>query len=254
MAVARKSGTRSANSTLGGEKLRLRVGSGRAMDRLPWVSKCDAPSTQKTKSSPRSPRGRLRGCAPRSKRFRRASAKRVCAKAIFEKYNLLGGFAQDCTKPPKAVENWYDVNRLIDANHVQRDLMESPTTRKSVTIIDNAMETTPNRIFADPNTGRQPPEGMAVGNRPNGAVGVAACRPARNFRRENGLEREWICRGFTGAVRPASSPRLAATRPHRRRSWCRTETAAHGSTSREPITRSGKSETTEASSPRLAAT
>ena len=85
--------------------------------------------------------------APRGQNVPGAQAQIKSVKAIFEKYNLLGVSAQDCTKPPKAVENWYYVNRLIDANHVQRDLMESPATRKSVTIIDNAAEATPNGIL-----------------------------------------------------------------------------------------------------------
>jgi hypothetical protein len=85
--------------------------------------------------------------APRGQNVPGAQAQIESVKAIFEKYNLLGVSAQDCTKPPKAVENWYYVNRLIDANHVQRDLMESPATRKSVTIIDNAAEATPNGIL-----------------------------------------------------------------------------------------------------------
>jgi hypothetical protein len=50
-----------------------------------------------------------------------ARAQDGSAKAIFEKYSLLGTFAWDCSKPPSAQNNWYHVHRLIDPDHVQRD-------------------------------------------------------------------------------------------------------------------------------------
>jgi hypothetical protein len=81
-----------------------------------------------------------------------ASAQAASVEEIFKKYNLLGTFAQDCTKPPtvqtppNGPQNWWFVNRLIDANHVQRDFMEGPTTRTFVIMIDNAMELKPNEI------------------------------------------------------------------------------------------------------------
>jgi hypothetical protein len=49
-------------------------------------------------------------------------------KAIFEKYNLLGTFAWDCSKPASK-DNFYYVHRLLDADHVQRDQMSGPTQR-----------------------------------------------------------------------------------------------------------------------------
>jgi hypothetical protein len=149
---------RGVESTLGGKKL---IAGGKWTSNgqeVPWVNKCDAPSTQ-TQSSPRSPQADSED-VPRVQNVPGAQAQNESVKAIFEKYNLLGVFAQDCTKPPKAVENWYYVNRLIDANHVQRDLMESPTTRKSVTIIDNAMETTPNGIFIIGTRDGKPAQGI----------------------------------------------------------------------------------------------
>jgi len=91
-----------------------------------------------------------------------AAAVLVCATAavhaasvkdIFQKYNLLGVFAQDCTKPPTVQtppnggdQNWWFVNRLIDDNHAQRDFMNSPTERGFVIIIDSATELQPNQI------------------------------------------------------------------------------------------------------------
>jgi hypothetical protein len=55
-------------------------------------------------------------------------------------------FAQDCSKPAKAIDNWYYVTRLIDANHARSELMGGPTTVTSVTIIDKAWETGPDEI------------------------------------------------------------------------------------------------------------
>jgi len=70
-----------------------------------------------------------------------ARAQNGAVKAIFEKYDLLGMFAWDCSKPPDANNNWFFVNRLVDADHVQRDFMNSPTSRAWFAIIDQASET-----------------------------------------------------------------------------------------------------------------
>jgi hypothetical protein len=70
-----------------------------------------------------------------------AQAQNGAVKAIFEKYNLLGMFAWDCSKPPDTNSNWYFIDRLLDADHVQRDFMNSPTSRAWFTIIDQASET-----------------------------------------------------------------------------------------------------------------
>jgi hypothetical protein len=69
-----------------------------------------------------------------------AQAQNGSVKAIFEKYELLGTFAWDCSKPPDANNNWFFVNRVLDADHVQRDFMDSPTSRAWFTIIDQASE------------------------------------------------------------------------------------------------------------------
>jgi hypothetical protein len=81
-------------------------------------------------------------------------------KAIFEKYNLLGVFAQDCSKPAKAIDNWYYVNRLIDANHVQRDLMGGPTTVTWVSMLDDARELRPNEIAVSGTREGKPASGV----------------------------------------------------------------------------------------------
>jgi hypothetical protein len=75
-----------------------------------------------------------------------SSAHAASVKEIFEKYNLLGTFAWDCSRPPSGDNNWYHVHRLLDADHVQRDLMTGPTTRQWVAIIDRVVEAGPNEI------------------------------------------------------------------------------------------------------------
>jgi hypothetical protein len=75
-----------------------------------------------------------------------AQAQSGAVKALFEKYNLVGVFAADCRKPPNAAANLYYVDRLIDADHVQRDTMEGPTKRTQVTIISYAWPMGTNEI------------------------------------------------------------------------------------------------------------
>jgi hypothetical protein len=45
---------------------------------------------------------------------------------VFEKY-ACSGYANDCTKPATRA-NFYFVNRLVDADHVQHDRMSGPQT------------------------------------------------------------------------------------------------------------------------------
>ena len=74
-----------------------------------------------------------------------AGAQESSVKAIFEKHDLLGMFAFDCSSPASK-SNIYFVNRLLDAYHVQRDQMSGPTTRDRVTVIDKAIELTSDEI------------------------------------------------------------------------------------------------------------
>jgi hypothetical protein len=60
-------------------------------------------------------------------------------KQIFEKYKLIGTFSYDCSKPADKKNNYF-VSRLIDADHVRRDLMSGPTTRDWTSVIDKAEE------------------------------------------------------------------------------------------------------------------
>jgi hypothetical protein len=77
-----------------------------------------------------------------------SSAQAASVKEIFEKHDLLGTFAWDCSKPPSAENNWHYINRLVDIDHVQRDFMTGPATRQWVTVFDKASEPKPNEVVA----------------------------------------------------------------------------------------------------------
>jgi hypothetical protein len=74
-----------------------------------------------------------------------SAAQAASAPEIFQKHNLIGIFAWDCGKPA-AADNFYYVNRAIDANTVQRDIMDGPSSRRHVTIITSAADAAPNEI------------------------------------------------------------------------------------------------------------
>jgi hypothetical protein len=76
-------------------------------------------------------------------------------KEVFEKYGLLGTFAWDCSKPVSR-QNVYYVHRALDAERVQRDIMEGPTTRSFVVTIDKVVETKPNEITVSGNRDGKP--------------------------------------------------------------------------------------------------
>jgi hypothetical protein len=66
-------------------------------------------------------------------------------KAVFEKHNLLGTFAWDCSKPA-STDNRYYVHRALNTDFVQRDQMSGPTTRDWVARIERAAEVKPNEL------------------------------------------------------------------------------------------------------------
>jgi len=72
-------------------------------------------------------------------------ARAATVKEVFEKYNLVGTLASDCSKPADA-KTPYLTNRLIDADHVELDKMVGPTSRQSATIVDKATESKPNEL------------------------------------------------------------------------------------------------------------
>jgi hypothetical protein len=77
-------------------------------------------------------------------------------KDLLEKYQMMGKFAADCTKPPSP-DNPYFVHRPIDASTVQLDQM-SGSNRDSLMIIDRAWEVRPNEIFMSGDNEGQPVE------------------------------------------------------------------------------------------------
>ena len=89
-----------------------------------------------------------------------SSAQAASIKEIFEKHNLFGTYAWDCTKPASADDNWYFVNRVMDADHVQRDFMSGPTTRAWVTVLDKAAELSANEISVSGTRDGQPADGI----------------------------------------------------------------------------------------------
>jgi hypothetical protein len=74
-----------------------------------------------------------------------AALAQTSVKAIFEKHQLLGTFAVDCSKSASN-DNFYYVNRLLDDGAVERDRMSGTTTRDVVVFFDKAAEVKPNEI------------------------------------------------------------------------------------------------------------
>jgi hypothetical protein len=74
-----------------------------------------------------------------------AALAQASVKALFEKYQLLGTYAVDCSKPASD-DNYYYTNRLLGDGAVQRDRMSGPTKRDIVVFFDQATELAPNQI------------------------------------------------------------------------------------------------------------
>jgi hypothetical protein len=87
-------------------------------------------------------------------------ARAASIKDIFEKHGLLGTFAWDCSKPASGDNNWYFVNRVMDADHVQRDYMTGPTTRAWYLILDKAEERSANDIYVSGTRDGEPTDGI----------------------------------------------------------------------------------------------
>src|ERR1700686_162142 len=76
-----------------------------------------------------------------------SSVRAASIKETFEKYHLFGTFAWDCGREASEKDNWYFVNRALDADHVQRDYMTARQTRRWFTILDKAEERGSNEIY-----------------------------------------------------------------------------------------------------------
>jgi hypothetical protein len=74
-----------------------------------------------------------------------AQAPSGSVQAIFQKHNLLGVFAEDCSKPASKNHRYY-VYRLLGPNQVQLDEMAGSTDRVWAAVIDRAWEVGSNQI------------------------------------------------------------------------------------------------------------
>jgi hypothetical protein len=66
-------------------------------------------------------------------------------KEIFEKHGLLGTWSADCSKP-LSKQNRYAVYRVLDADHVQREVKSDPAAEGALSIADRASEAGPNEV------------------------------------------------------------------------------------------------------------
>ena len=92
--------------------------------------------------------------------FTSVGARAAPVKDVFEKYNLMGTWAWDCSKPPDARSNWVFVNRLVDANHVQRDFMKNATERGWYSFITEATALGPTEVHVVGTRNGQPTDGI----------------------------------------------------------------------------------------------
>jgi hypothetical protein len=88
------------------------------------------------------------------------SAGGTSIKEVFEKHGLVGAYAWDCSKDPDQKSNWYFVNRVMDADHVQRDFMGGTTTRLWYTILDKAEERGGGEIYVSGVRDGKPTDGI----------------------------------------------------------------------------------------------
>lgn len=134
--VLRVEGARKRTMEMVREPNDKRIAGGRFVSNgqeLPWHTNCDA-AAQQTQA----PADGLPVAAP--------AAQGGTVQALFERYNLVGHFAWDCSRPPNRESNWYFINRVVDANHAQRDFMTGPTTRGTSIVLDKVVELQPNQL------------------------------------------------------------------------------------------------------------
>jgi hypothetical protein len=74
-----------------------------------------------------------------------AHAQDTSTRAVFERFNLLGTFARDCTQPVSST-NQYIVFRPLDAERIQSDLMIGPSERARAGVIDRATALGPDEV------------------------------------------------------------------------------------------------------------
>jgi hypothetical protein len=155
-------------STVAGRK---EISGGRFVNggETPWMNKCETIATP-------------------------APAKTTAAdsvKALFEKHDLLGNLAWDCSKPASKSNLRY-VHRALDGDRVQREQLSGPTGRDWVVVIDKASEARPNEIAVSGTfTGRA--GSRDLDNRPTN--GVWRVEPGRVVQWEATLDGQRIVEG-----------------------------------------------------------
>jgi hypothetical protein len=85
--------------------------------------------------------------------FAAPAAKAASVQELFERYGLIGTWGFDCSQPP-SVQNPYVFYRLLDAEHVARDTMNSPTNRINASVADFLIESNPNEVVISVKTER----------------------------------------------------------------------------------------------------
>jgi hypothetical protein len=73
------------------------------------------------------------------------AAQAATVQEVIQNFGLIGVFAVDCSKPASA-QNSYVVQRAVDAEHVQRDLMIGPAARQNFYVVDRAEVAKPNEV------------------------------------------------------------------------------------------------------------
>ena len=81
------------------------------------------------------------------------AAQAASVQAMFERYGLIGTWAFDCSQPASE-QNPYIFYRLLDADHVGRDTMNSPTNRTNASVADFLIESNPNEVVISVKTER----------------------------------------------------------------------------------------------------
>jgi Caspase domain len=74
-----------------------------------------------------------------------AQAQGGSVKAVFEKYDLLGPFAIDCTRPASS-KNLYHVHRAIDDNRIQAEQVSGLTAPDFTMVFDRIVAARPNQL------------------------------------------------------------------------------------------------------------
>jgi hypothetical protein len=142
-----------------------------------------------------------------------SAAQTPSVKTVFEKYNLLGTFAWDCSKPASKT-NYYYVHRALDCDQVQRDLMSAPTTRDWTAMLEKAAERASGELAVSGTRDGQPIDSIyrVEARRMRVVEGtVAGKKEISGGRFANGKEAPWLnrCDGKPALAATQVSPSVA---------------------------------------------